>query len=139
MHDWIRRLCILCVFCAQLQLRAEQPCQSGLQPGQRPGPYSAVISTGPQRGQSHCYICETADRPAVVVFARSLNDPLGRLAQLLDRAVAEHKQADFRAWITLLNEDQLTLDPKIVQWSQKHALRNVPLGVFEDQGGPPSY
>jgi hypothetical protein len=115
------------------------PCQSGLQPGQRPGPYAAVISTGTHRGESHCYICETADRPAVVVFARSLSDPLGKLAQQLDKALADHKKSELRCWITFLNEDQLSLDPKVVQWSQKHALRSVPLGVFEDAGGPPSY
>ena len=139
MDDWIRRLCILCVFCAQLQLRAEQPCQSGLQPGQHPGPYAAVISTGPQRGVSHCYICETADKPAVLIFARGLSDPLGKLAQKLDRAVAEHKKADLRSWITFLSEDQLSLDSKVVAWSKKFALRSLPLGVFEDLDGPPSY
>ena len=119
--------------------RAAGPCRSGLQPGQRPGPYAAVISTGPQRGQSHCYICETADRPAVVVFARTLSDSLGKLCQQLDQAVAEHSKAELRAWVTFLSDDQLTLDPRVVQWGKKHALRRVPVGVFEDVGGPPSY
>ena len=27
----------------------------------------------------------------------------------------------------------------MVEWGKKHALRNLPLGVFEDAGGPPSY
>ncbi|HLN29744.1 MAG TPA: hypothetical protein VK395_18505 [Gemmataceae bacterium] len=115
------------------------PCQSGLQPGQRPGPYAAVISTGPHRGESYCYICETAERPAVVVFARSLSDPLGKLAQQLDKAVADHKKADLRCWITFLNEDQVHFDAKVVQWGLKHAIRSIPLGVFEEAGGPPSY
>ena len=114
-------------------------CKSGLQPGQRPGPYSAVISTGPQRGTSHCYVCETEDRPAVIIFARSLSDPLGKLAQHVDKALAEHKKADLRSWITFLHEDQLSFDPKVIRWSQEHALKNLPLGVFEDAGGPPSY
>jgi hypothetical protein len=118
---------------------AAEPCRSGLQPGQRPGPYAAVISTGPERGKSHCFICETADRPAVVIFARTLGDSLGKLCQQLDWAVAEHKKADLRAWVTFLNEDQLGFDPKVVDWSKKNALRNVPLGIFEDAGGPPSY
>ena len=121
------------------QSRAADPCRSGLQPGQRPGPYAALISTGPERGKSHCYVCETGDRPAVVVFARSLSDPLAKLCQQLDQAVAEHNKAELRAWVTFLNDDQLTLDPRVVQWGKKHALRRVPLGVFEDVGGPPSY
>ena len=119
--------------------QADQPCRSGLQPGQRPGPYAAVISTGPERGKSHCYICETADRPAVVVFARSLSEPLGKLCQQLDQAIAKHAKAELRAWVTFLSDDQLSLDPKVVQWGKKYALRSVPLGVFEDIGGPPSY
>jgi hypothetical protein len=31
------------------------------------------------------------------------------------------------------------MDPKIVKWSQQHAIRSVPLGIFEDPLGPPSY
>ena len=83
---------------------AAEPCVSGLRPGQRPGPYSFLVSVGPQRGTSHCFICETADRPAVVVFARSLSDPLGRLVRGMDRAMTDNKSADLRGWVTLLHE-----------------------------------
>ncbi len=123
----------LCVFAL------DSPCVSGLREGQRPGPYSFLLATGPKRGQSTCYICETADRPAVVVFARTLSDPLGRLVHGLDQALATHKSADLRAWVTFLSDDQPALDPKVVHWGQQHAIRSVPLGVFEDAGGPPSY
>jgi hypothetical protein len=115
------------------------PCISGLAVGQRPGPYSSLIATGPQRGQSYCYICETADRPAVVVFARHPGDALGKLVRQIDLAVTEHKSADLRAWVTFLSDDQPALDPQLVQWSRQHAIRGVPLGIFEDSAGPPSY
>jgi hypothetical protein len=116
-----------------------EPCDSGPKPGQRPGPYSALVSVGKDRGQLHCFICETEDRPAVIVFARKLSDPLGKLARGVDRALADHKDAGLRAWVTFLSDDQTALDPKVVEWSKKHALRNVPLAVFEDVVGPPSY
>jgi hypothetical protein len=132
-----------CLFCILGLFGVSQvfgdSCQSGLQPGQRPGPYSAVISTGSRRGQSHCYVCETADRPGVVVFARSLSDSLARLVQRLDAALSEYKKADLRAWVTFLSSDQLSLDPKIVAWAQRHGIRSLPIGVFEDVEGPPSY
>jgi len=112
---------------------------SGLQLGQKPGPYASVISTGAQRGQSFCYICDTGEKPAAIIFARSLSDPLGKLAAQFDKAVIEHKPAELRSWITFLSDDQPSLDAKVVHWGQKYALRNVPLGVFEDVGGPPSY
>jgi hypothetical protein len=115
------------------------PCVSGLTPGQRPGPYSSLVSVGKERGQSHCFICETEDRPAVLVFARSPNDSLGKLTQGLDKALVDHKTSDLRAWVTFLNADQATFDPKVVEWSKKQAIRGVPLSVFEDADGPPSY
>jgi hypothetical protein len=118
---------------------ADDPCRSGPQVNQRPGPYSAVVAVGPQRGQSHCFICEAADRPTVIVFARSLSEPLGKLVHQVDRALAEHKAADLKAWVTFLSEDQTGLDPKVVEWGKKHATGAVPLGVFDDVVGPPSY
>ncbi len=118
---------------------AADPCVSGLAVGQRPGPYSFLVSVGAERGTGHCFICETVDRPAVIVFARSLSDPLGRLVQRLDKATLDHKDAELRSWVTFLHDDQLSFDPQVVQWAKKQAIRNVSLGVFEDLVGPPSY
>jgi hypothetical protein len=98
-----------------------------------------VVCTGTHRGESHCFVCETADRPAVIVFTRELSDPLARLVRGLDRALADHRKAQLRAWVTFLHEDQSGYDPLVVRWAKKHAIRNVPLGVFEDVEGPPSY
>jgi hypothetical protein len=122
-----------------VNLAAEEPCVSGLKPGQKPKPYSFVVATGPERGQSTCYICETADRPAVVIFARDLGDPLGKLVAKLDKALADHKKAELRAWVTFLSDDQPKLDPKVVKWGKKHAIRTLRLGVFEEAAGPPAY
>jgi hypothetical protein len=124
--------------CVAMSLGAD-PCKSGLDPGQRPGPYSSVIATGASRGQSMCFICETAEKPAVVVFARQTSDALGKLAQGIDKALTDYKSADLRAWITFLSDDQPGTDPKVVHWSQKQGIRQVPLGIFEDAAGPPSY
>jgi len=136
----LRRILSCSVLVGALTAAAAQtPVRSGLPPGQRPGPYAALVCTGPQRGQQHCFICETEDRPAVIVFARSLSDPLGKLAHRIDRALVEHKAADLRAWVTFLAEDHTGMDPKVVAWAKQHAVGTVPLGVFEDVGGPPSY
>ena len=130
--------CLL-VIPALVMFAADEPCKSGLKPKQRPGPYSSLVAVGPQRGQQHCYVCEAADRPVVIVFARSLTEPLGKLVHGIDRAVAAHKKAELVGWVTFLAEDQTKLDPKVVQWSQKHAIKGVPLGIFEDTVGPPAY
>jgi hypothetical protein len=138
----MRRLLLLLVFfvCSVVALRAaDDPCVSGLAVGGKPGPYTFHVATGPQRGQLTCYVCETEQRPAVIVFARSMSDPLARLVKGLDKALDQHKAAELRAWVTFLSDDQPTLDPKVVKWADQHALRKVPLGVFEDVVGPPAY
>jgi hypothetical protein len=134
-----RLLTVAVLVCLTAPALAEEPCVSGVPPGQRPGPYAFILSTGPKRGQSHCYICETGDKPAVVIFARSLTGPLGKLTAQVDRVIGEQKEADLRGWVTFLADNQTDLDPKVVRWSQDHALRNLPAGVFEDPVGPPSY
>jgi hypothetical protein len=45
---------------------------------------------------------------------------------------------DFTFTSTFLAADQLTLDPKVVEWGKKYAVRNL-LTEFEDVDGPPSY
>ncbi len=118
---------------------AAEPLSPGLEIGQRPMPYSFVLSTGPHRGQSQCFICATGDRPAVIVFARSRSEATGKLLRQLDKALTDHQAAELRAWVTFPSKDQPTLDPELVRWSQKLGLQSLPLGVFEDAAGPPSY
>ncbi len=122
------------VFC-----QADTPLSSGLAVGKRPGPYTSVVSVGAERGTSHCYICEAEDRPVIIIFARSLSDPLAKLVQKIDEAVAKNKDREMRAWVTFLHEDQTEFDPKVVAWAKKHAIRNVPLGIYSDAFGPPTY
>lgn len=129
---------MICLVVGGVALGAE-PCRSGLKPDQRPGPYASLVAVGLQRGQSHCFVCETAARPAVIVFARSLSAPLGKLVKGIDAAVVAHKKEELRAWVTFLVDDQPSFDPLVVQWGKQNALSNVPLGIFEDTVGPPTY
>lgn len=120
---------------AMLALTAD-PIDSGPKPGNKPGPYSFLVVTGPQRGQPTCYVCDAADKPIAVVFARTLGEPLGRLAGKLDALLGERPES--RAWLTLLGRE--TDDgPKLVEWGRTHAIRSLPLGVFESADGPPAY
>ena len=67
-----------------ISMAAADPCKSGPQPNQRPGPYSSLVCVGKERGTQHCYICESADRPIIVVFARTPGDSVGKLVKKLD-------------------------------------------------------
>ena len=57
---------------------------------QLPGGYWA------ERGQPTCYVCETAEKPGVIVFARSLSDPLVKLLAACDQAVADRPKDGMR-------------------------------------------
>jgi hypothetical protein len=130
---------LMLMFGATLVSAADAPCQSGLTPGQRPGPYAFLVAWGEQRGKSHCFVCETGDKPAIIIFARTPNDPLARLHARINQAVIDHKKSDLRAWTTFLSDNQPALEPKLVEWARRHGLSNIAIGVFEDLDGPPSY
>jgi hypothetical protein len=116
----------------------KDPLVSGPQVGQRPGPYSFLVATGPERGQATCYVCETAEKPGVIVFARSLSDPLARVLATCDAAVAGRPKDAMRAWMTVLGEKTIGLDD-LARWATQAGVKAVPVGVFDDPVGPPSY
>jgi hypothetical protein len=118
---------------------AADPPVSGTPVGKRPGPYSFLVATGPQRGQQTCYVCEQheGNRPAAVVFARTTSDPLGKLLAKLDAEALANKDSGCKVWMTLL-ADRADLDA-LAKWSQKQGLKGAPVGAFEDADGPPSY
>jgi hypothetical protein len=120
-----------------LAVMMADPCVSGVPVGKRPGPYSFLVATGPERGKQTCFICEQAEKPAVVVFTRLLSDPVGRLMATLDAEVPPREKQGFKVWMTQLT-DKADLDA-LAKWSQKQALKNVPVGAFEDSDGPPAY
>ena len=122
-----------------LSLNATDPCVSGVPVGKRPGPYSFLVATGTQRGKQTCFICEQheGNKPAAVVFTRTLNEPLAKLLGKLDASGAEHKEAGYKVWMTQL-APTADLD-LLAKWAQKLGVKNVPIGAYEDADGPPSY
>jgi hypothetical protein len=120
-------------------ISAGEPLASGPPVGKRPGPYSFLVATGPQRGQQTCYVCEQheGNKPAAVVFARTTSEPLGKLLTKLDAAALAEKDSGCKVWMTLLAE-KADLDG-LAKWAQKQGVKSAPVGAFEDADGPPSY
>jgi hypothetical protein len=112
---------------------------SGVPVGKRPGPYSFLVATGAQRGQQTCYVCEQheGNKPAAVVFARELSEPLGKLLAKLEAAGADAKDSGYKVWMTQLAE-KADLDA-LAKWAQKQGLKTAPVGAYEDADGPPAY
>jgi hypothetical protein len=113
--------------------------ESGLAPGERPGPYSFVVSQGEKRGQLHCFVCEAEDRVMAIVFARDTTPATGKLAARLDEILLAHPQGKPTGWVTLLASEGTGVDAKAVKWAREHKLRAMAVGYFEDTVGPPSY
>ena len=77
---------------------------------------------------------------ALIVLIASVMIPLGKLAAKIDQAVADGAVPEMRTWLTLLDDGkQADLDRRLVEWGRLHALRVMPLGIFEDEAGPPAY
>src|SRR4029078_7182936 len=110
---------------------AKAPRVWGPEVGQRPGPYSFLVATGPERGQPTCYVCETAEKPGVIVFARSVTDPLAKLLAACDEAVSVRPKDAMRAWMTVLGEKTIALDD-LGRWATKAGLKSVLAGVFAE-------
>ena len=114
-----------------------EPVVSGVQVGQKPGPYSFLVATGPDRGKPTCYICEQGDKPTAVVFVRSLSPASGKLMAAFDAEMAARSEAGFKAWLTLATETA-DLDT-LAKWAGGQGLKSVVVGAFEDTDGPPAY
>ena len=133
----MRYLLCAVVFASSALAFSGEPCVSGVPVGGRPGPYSFLVATGPERGQPTCYICEQEGKPTAVVFVRTLSEPLAKLLAKLDAEADARKGAGFKAWMTQL-ADTADLDA-LAKWSQKQGLKSLPVGAFEDADGPPAY
>lgn len=112
---------------------------SGPQPGKKFGPYTFLIATGPNRGTSHCYVCETGDEPAVIVLARNTSEPLNDFSRQLDKLLTRHQAQKLHGWVTFVGMNQPAKEPEITELSKKLGLRALPLGIYESADGPPGY
>lgn len=112
---------------------------SGPQPGKKFGPYTFLIATGPNRGTSHCYVCETGNDPAIIILARSSSVPFQDFLKQVDQALSRHKSKNLRGWVTYVGMKQPAREPELTSLSRKLGLRTLPLGIYEPAEGPPGY
>ena len=83
------------------------------------------------------HLQQAEDDPVMIVFARTPSEPVGKLVHKMDELLT--KNAKLRGWTTFVAADAGPLSPKVVDWSKKHSTGNVPLAIFEDEIGPPTY
>src|SRR5947208_15186464 len=93
--------------------RAGEPLRSGLQPGDRPLPFTSNMLTGPYRGQQHCYVCEFKDEPVVLVFARHTTPATGRLMRHLEAATRAHRKEKLCGWVCFLGDSGVGAETRL--------------------------
>jgi hypothetical protein len=113
--------------------------ESGLKPGESVGAYNVKDITGPNAGKSLCYRCNYGARPTVNVFARNVDDNLGKLAAEIDKLVEKNQDKKMAAFVTVLAEDADKVAPMLKELADKHKIKNVPLTIYDGESGPPEY
>lgn len=75
----------------------------------------------------------------VAIFARDLTGDLARLAKQVDKAVAGNQDKQLSAFLVYLTNDEEAAEKKLARFAEKHGIENVPLTVYGNTAGPPSY
>lgn len=119
--------------------------KSGLQPGQRIGAFNVVkvagaADDGVSVGDELCYRCKYGARPMVMVFARTADESLGKLAKELDTAVSANSEKQFKAFVNVMSSDRDAAEKAAKDFCEANGLKNVPVVVpVEFQNGPGDY
>ena len=122
----------------------ESELKSGPQVGDPPLPFTSNLVSGQFRGQQHCYICDLTDEPALLVFARKLDEPTAQLLRGLRDAVREHRKAKLFAWAVILGDgsggaSEYALEKQTYAFARVNEATALPVSVLGDPLGPPGY
>ncbi|MBI5833668.1 MAG: hypothetical protein HZB16_15310 [Armatimonadetes bacterium] len=113
---------------------AEEPVKSGPQPGQPvPGAFEPLNITGEHAGERYCLTCAAGLQPEVMIFARTLSEPLLKLLKRLETAIAKHSKQGLGSFCVFLSEAE-GLDQQLRDAAEKHGLAQVVLAIDAPEG-----
>ena len=123
-------------------LRADESC---LEKGESCGAFyvtkvAGADEDGVEVGKKLCYRCKFQSRPMVLVFSRTDNEQVGKLAKKLDEALVKYEDKQLRALVSMLGKDAAALEAAGKKFAAANSLKHVPVAVPEDgEKGPVSY
>ncbi len=108
--------------------------KSGIAVGEFVASFEVVTCAGAESeevkvGDKLCYVCKYELRPVVLVFARSSDKRLSRLASRLDKTVAECSDNKLAAFISLIGSESEELQKRAKRFGAALRLKNVPIVV----------
>jgi hypothetical protein len=98
---------------------------SGLAEGEMTPSFPVLAVTGPHKGKSVCYVCESKDAPVVFAFFSQTGDEMAVLLKKLDQLARQHQ--DLKVVAFLID------GPNGQSWLERMAQENditIPLNVF---------
>lgn len=117
--------------------------KSGPQAGERTLPFTSNMVSGPHRGKQYCYVCELKDEPAVLVFARKMDEPTARLMRNLADSVREHAREKLFVWFVFLGPEdtaaETALERQAYEFARKNGAASMPVSALGEPLGPPGY
>lgn len=111
----------------------------GLSVGDEVAAFTVTDVTGPHAGSSLCYRCQFGNRPVVSIFTRDVNDELATLVKQIDGVVGKNQSEKMASFVVMLSDDPQTQTEPLKAFASKHGLKNIPLTIYDDALGPPSY
>jgi hypothetical protein len=73
----------------------------------------------------------------VCVFARKTSEPLASLVKQVDKKVAESDQ--LKSFVVICGNEPEKTRKALEKLAQDNSIKNVPLTMFGEPGGPPDY
>lgn len=119
--------------------------KSGLKEGEHIGAFNVTKCAGAEAdkvavGEKLCYRCKNGARPQVMVFTRSTDEKIVKLAKELDAAVKKHEEAQLRAFVNVLGESKDAASDEAKKLAKTSKAENIPFVVpVEFENGPENY
>lgn len=73
----------------------------------------------------------------VCVFARQTSEPLASLVKQIDRKIAENQQ--LKSFVVVMGQTPDKTRGELEKMAKEKGIKNVPLTMFGETGGPPDY
>ena len=73
----------------------------------------------------------------VCVFARNTSEPLASLVKQIDQKIAENRQ--LKSFVVVLGQTPDKTKGELKKLASEKSIKNVPLTMFGEPGGPPDY
>jgi hypothetical protein len=147
MKPWVKPLVIIlglallgglvgagAAFLARTEKLGPESVQSGPKVKESvPGPFDPLNINGPSAGEKECQFCKNGANPVVMIFARSLADPVPALIKKLDRATADHADARMGSCVIFLSGDK-DLPGKLKEFADRENVQRTVLAVYAPAG-----